>query len=247
MASEAKMPDAPHPHRNLTADLISRLTDEIVAGNLPPRTRLPTEHALMRAYGVSRTVVREAIAALRAEGLVETRQGAGAFVAADPRKRPFRIDPAGLQSIDQVLEVMELRICVEVEAAGLAAQRRGEEDVARLREASDAFAKAIATGDEAIDADFNFHAAIGAATGNPNFSSFLSFLGRLIIPRRSVQVGQTDASGRVLYMERVHHEHEVIAKAIVDGDVTSARRAMRVHLRNGRDRYRRAAEEARAG
>ena len=76
----------------------------------------------MARMGVSRTVVREAVAALRAEGLVITRQGAGAFVAADAGRMPFRIDPDGLGSIGDVLEVMELRLAIEVEGGG--ARRR---------------------------------------------------------------------------------------------------------------------------
>ena len=74
------------------------------------------------SLGVSRTVVREAVAVLRAEGLVETRQGVGAFVVRDVQRRPFRIDPDGLRSIGEVVQVMELRTGVEVEAAGIAAE-----------------------------------------------------------------------------------------------------------------------------
>jgi len=80
---------------------------------------------MVAAMGVSRTVVREAVAALRADGLVVTRQGAGAFVAPDAERRPFRLALDGLPSIGAVLEIMELRASVEVEAAGLAASRGG--------------------------------------------------------------------------------------------------------------------------
>src|SRR5512138_2792437 len=108
--------DAP---RRLTAELVARLTADITSGKLPPGARLPTEQEMIAATGVSRTVVREAVAALRAEGLVLTRQGVGAFVA-DHARRPFRIDPVKLHSLREVLEVMELRTGIEVEAAGLA-------------------------------------------------------------------------------------------------------------------------------
>src|SRR5690349_24856549 len=101
------------PQRNLTEEAVARLTEEIRKGRLAPGARLPTEQALMKAMGVSRTVVREAVAALRADGLVTTRQGAGAFVA-DASRLPFRIDPDGLSSIGDVLEVMELRLAGEV-------------------------------------------------------------------------------------------------------------------------------------
>jgi len=227
------------PQGNLTSALASRLSKEIVAGKLPPRTRLPTERALMETYGVSRTVVREAIAALRAEGLVETRQGSGAYVAADPLRRPFRIDPEGLQSIAQVLDVMELRLCVEVEAAELAAGRRSNADLGQMRRINRAMGKVIAGGDTAVDLDFDLHAAIGAATGNPYFSSFLDFIGRIIIPRRTVLIDEQAVEARIPYLDRIHKEHEAIIAAIADRDAAAAGQAMRAHLVSGRERYRR--------
>jgi GntR family transcriptional repressor for pyruvate dehydrogenase complex len=231
--------------RRLTSELIGRLTNDIVTGKAAPNTRLPTEHALMDTFGVSRTVVREAIAALRADGLVETRRGAGAFVTADLGRRPFRIDPNDLQTNQQILDVMELRICVEVEAAGLAARRRSSADVAKLRRICRQFAAAIDAGDEAMDLDFEFHAAIGAATGNPYFSSFLRFLGHMIIPRRRRYADRTVDPGLARYLRRLHREHEVIARAIAARDVAGARRAMRSHLKRGRERYRPARPGAR--
>jgi DNA-binding FadR family transcriptional regulator len=232
------------PPANLTGQLIRQLTQEIVAGKLAPRTRLPTEQELMRSYGVSRTVVREAIAALRAEGLVETRQGSGAFVAADATRRPFRIDPERLSSIGQVLDVMELRITVEVEAAGLAAARRSRGDLARLARINRAFASAVARGDQAVDLDYDFHTAIGVATGNPYFSSFLDFLGRLIIPRRSVHLDSDDPASVIRYLKSLRDEHAAIERAIADSNIAAARRAMRSHLRRGRERYLRMAAPA---
>ena len=107
--------------RKLSRRLFEQLADEIKSGRLAPGARLPTEHALTRAARVSRTVVREAVAALRAEGLVITRQGVGAFVSAEPTRAPFRIEPERMQSLGDVLAVMELRLGVEIESAGLAA------------------------------------------------------------------------------------------------------------------------------
>src|ERR1700758_4746384 len=97
------------PTRNLRHEIAERLAAEIVGGKFAPGARLPTEQEMVAAMGVSRTVVREAVAALRAEGLVMTRQGAGAFVAADVEPRPFRLALDGLPSIEEVLDVMELR------------------------------------------------------------------------------------------------------------------------------------------
>ncbi len=119
--------------RSLTYALIERLTAQITGGELKPGAQLPTEQELIAATGVSRTVVREAVAALRAEGLVVTRQGVGAFVADTPR-RPFRINGGELQSLRDVIEVMELRTGVEVEAAGLAAERASAADLRDIKD-----------------------------------------------------------------------------------------------------------------
>src|SRR5262245_51206989 len=109
--------------RKLSRGLFEQLAEQIKSGRLAPGARLPTEQALTRAARVSRTVVREAVAALRAEGLVITRQGVGAFVSAEPQRAPFRIEPERMQSLDDILSVMELRLGVEIESAGLAAER----------------------------------------------------------------------------------------------------------------------------
>ncbi|HVL73164.1 MAG TPA: FadR/GntR family transcriptional regulator [Beijerinckiaceae bacterium] len=228
------------PPRNRASELVERMTEAVLSGTLSPGTRLPTEMELVARFGVSRTVVREAFAVLRAEGLVEARQGSGMYVAADLRRRPFRIDPAGLQSIGEVMQVLELRITVETEAAGLAAARRGEADLARIGAALAAFETAIGRGESAIDEDYAFHCAVGDATGNRYFSSFLSFLGGLVIPRRSI-VAQVEPGERRRYLARVLSEHRAIGRAVEAGDPAAARAAMRVHLRRSYDRYRRLA------
>src|SRR5712671_3621415 len=132
--------------RRLTHELVERLTAEIVSGKLPPGARLPTEQEMIAATGVSRTVVREAVAALRAEGLVVTRQGAGAFVAEGVR-RPFRISADELRSLREVIEVMELRTGVEIESAGLAAERASADQLRAIERAFAAIEKAIAAGE----------------------------------------------------------------------------------------------------
>ena len=158
------------PARNLTEEVVARIAGEIRSGRLAPGARLPTEQELMAAMGVSRTVVREAVAALRAEGLVTTRQGSGAFVAADASRVPFRIDPDGLSSIGDVLDVMELRLAIEVEAAALAAERITPEQLAPIAQALRAIEAAIDRGEGAINEDFAFHRAIADAPGNPQFA-----------------------------------------------------------------------------
>ena len=98
--------DAP---RRLTAELVARLTADITSGKLAPGSRLPTEQEMIAATGVSRTVIREAVAALRADRLVITRQGVGAFVASQVR-RPFRVDFDEQSPFGEVLNVMLVTI-----------------------------------------------------------------------------------------------------------------------------------------
>ncbi|MGH8725454.1 MAG: FadR/GntR family transcriptional regulator, partial [Burkholderiales bacterium] len=128
--------------RKLSRRLFEQLAAQIRSGRFAPGARLPTEQALTRAARVSRTVVREAVAALRAEGLVVTRQGVGAFVSAEPQRAPFRIEPERMQSLDDILAVMELRLGVEIESAGLAAERASRAQVRAIGAALEAIEQA---------------------------------------------------------------------------------------------------------
>jgi GntR family transcriptional repressor for pyruvate dehydrogenase complex len=228
--------------RNLTGEVVERIAAEIRSGRLEPGARLPTEQALMAGMGVSRTVVREAVAALRAEGLVTTRQGSGAFVAADASRVPFRIDPDGLSSITDVLEVMELRLAIEVEAAALAAERITPEQLVPIANGLRAFEDAVARGEGAINEDFAFHLAIAAASRNPRFAELLEFLGRHVIPRQSVRVSLSSPGEQRRYLERIQAEHGRIYDAIAARQSADARKAMRTHLTRSLTRYRRLAE-----
>jgi GntR family transcriptional regulator, transcriptional repressor for pyruvate dehydrogenase complex len=232
------------PTRNLTEEIVDRIAGEIRSGRLEPGAKLPTEQKLMHAMGVSRTVVREAVAALRAEGLVTTRQGSGAFVAADARRSAFRIDPDGLSSISDVLNVMELRLAVEVESASLAAERAKNWQIAAIMQALADVDAAIASGDSAVKEDFAFHRAIAAATMNPQFGEFLAFLGQHVIPRHSIRTTLATPAEQHSYLARIQKEHRRIAEAIRNRDGTEARRAMRAHLAKSLERYRQLAERA---
>ena len=230
--------------RGLTAQLVARLTADITTGKLPPGSRLPTEQEMIAATGVSRTVIREAVAALRADGLVITRQGVGAFVA-DRVRRPFRVDFDENSPLREVLNVMELRTGVEVEAAGLSAERATPAQLKKIVERFQAIKAAIARGNNAVDEDFAFHCAIADGTGNPQFRRFLEYLGRFIIPRRTVW-GSTRPAARRTDLETFQREHKEILEAIKAGSPEEARAAMQRHLLNSRRRYERIAAEQNA-
>jgi DNA-binding FadR family transcriptional regulator len=221
--------------RRLTAELVERLTADIVSGKLLPGSQLPTEQEMISATGVSRTVVREAVAALKADRLVVTRQGVGAFVAAQVR-RPFRVDFDANSPLREVLNVMELRTGVEIEAAGLAAERASPAQVKKISDRYAAVQGAIDRGNHAVDQDFAFHCEIADATGNPQFRRFLEYLGRFIIPRRTVWGRSTPPALRS-QLDLFQQEHTQIVTAIREGAVAKARDAMQRHLVNSRARY----------
>jgi DNA-binding FadR family transcriptional regulator len=231
--------------RKLSRGLFEQLAEQIKSGRLAPGERLPTEQALTRAAKVSRTVVREAVAALRAEGLVITRQGVGAFVSAMPQQAPFRIDPERMQSIEEILNVMELRLGVEIESAGLAAERASKAQIRAIGAALDAIEHAAQSGESAVDEDLELHRAIAQATGNPEFERFLQFIGRHLIPRRIVTGLPESMGGQRAYLDLIQEEHRRIYEAIRAADPKAAREAMRRHLTRSLERYRRLAAERR--
>jgi DNA-binding FadR family transcriptional regulator len=228
--------------RGLTAELVARLTADITSGKLPPGSRLPTEQEMIAATGVSRTVVREAVAALRAERLVITRQGVGAFVAENVRL-PFRIDFNELSSLREVLDVMELRTGMEIEAAGLAAERATPAQIKAVAEQFEAIKQAVDRGETAVDEDFQFHCAIADATGNPQFRRFLEHLGTFVIPRQTVW-GQSAPVLSRTHLGIFQREHRLILEAIEGRAVQKARAAMRRHLFNSRKRHEKLASKA---
>jgi GntR family transcriptional regulator, transcriptional repressor for pyruvate dehydrogenase complex len=224
--------------KSLTAEVVDRLAGQIMSGKLPVGSKLPSEAEMMKGMGVSRTVVRGAVAALRARGLVITRQGAGAFVDRDISRQPYAIDPEGLGSLDSVLDILELRMAVESEAAAIASERATVAQIKAIGEAHRVFSRAITSGERGIKEDFAFHQAIATATQNSRFVEFLDFLGRLIIPRQSIRSFEGSMEGTRQYLLRIEKEHEAIFQAIGAHSPKKARDAMRGHLVKSRERYR---------
>lgn len=227
--------------RSLTSDLVQSLGDRIRDGKLAPGVKLPREAGLMTEFGVSRTVVREAISRLQAAGMVETRHGIGTFVIGLGDASIFRIAPEQLGTLHDVISVLELRIAVESECAALAASRRVDENLQAMRAALDAFAGAVAAGKDAAGPDFQFHLEIARATQNAHFAELMGTLGAMMIPRARLEVDVPLTPERREYLRRVNAEHESVYDAIERHDADAARASMRTHLSNSRERRRRAA------
>lgn len=224
-----------HRDGTLTRQVTDTLREGILAGNPSPGQKLPSEAQLIGAFNVSRTVIREALSALREEGLVEPRQGAGVFV----------LDPAGItgpalrgidpKRISSVVEGLELRTAIEVEAAYLAATRcsplQEEEIIRRYHDV----AACMKAGKSTVEADLALHFAIAEASNNRQFVDILKHLGLQMIPRAALDSeGMTSPET----FERLHEEHGRIVTAISNHDQLAAREAMRAHLAGSQKRYR---------
>ena len=223
------------PRQSLTSMLIEAVTERIQSGQYKRGDQLPTEKDMIEEFGVSRTVVREAIANMKASGLVSTRQGKGAFVL-DEGVRSFRISEENLSVVEEVLEALELRIAIESEAAALAARRGTPADLQRIAEACEAMDRAIGAGEATVDLDIAFHRAIAQATGNRHFLGLFNYLGEVLVPRARVPTHQYDATTLQDYLRRISGEHRQIVDAIAAGDSDAARAALRMHLGGSRDR-----------
>ncbi|WP_282605179.1 FadR/GntR family transcriptional regulator [Pelagibius sp. Alg239-R121] len=218
----------------LTRELIAKIED----GEYRPGEKIPTEQALSDSYQVSRTVVREAVAALRSDGQVISRQGAGVYVADVKRPKSFEINLSEAEKLQEVLSVLELRRGVEVEAVGLAASRRTDEDLVRLEACYAKVGEEIVKDDgDYVDADFHFHRAIAKATQNPYYIEFLSFLGPFIIPHLWIRHRFASAAQREKYAKKIQAEHWKILTTIQDQDPAAARSAMRRHVSNSIKEY----------
>ena len=233
---------APRRSRNLAETLVESVGDRIRSGQWAQGSKLPTEAAIMEEFGVSRTVVREAISRLQAAGLVATRHGIGTFVVGLGEGGAFRIGQERLQTLHDVIAVLELRIGVETEAAALAAQRRTDENLQALRRAMAAFEAAVEAGREAVGPDFQFHLEVARASQNHHFTDLMSTLGASIIPRARLGPEEPLSEERRTYLRRVNGEHQNVFDAIARQDPEAARAAMRTHLANSRERRRQAAE-----
>ncbi|MDV2987664.1 UNVERIFIED_CONTAM: FadR/GntR family transcriptional regulator [Methylobacteriaceae bacterium AG10] len=218
---------------SLVEDAI-RMIERSIRENLSVGERLPSEAEMSRQLQVSRPVVREALAFLRADGLVESRQGQGLFATAQSvlrmRVEDLRPDGAGL------LDLLEMRRALEAETARLAAARRTPADIERLRAALDAMAEADAAGRDGVAEDLAFHLAIAATSRNPLLIKMIHFWSALLQDTIAVIREADKADDRVLRTRQMRHA--AIFHHIEAGDAEAAHRAMIDHMSETLDRFR---------
>jgi GntR family transcriptional repressor for pyruvate dehydrogenase complex len=204
------------------------LLDMVISGGLNPGERLPPERELCGRLNVSRTVVREALNLLEARGLISIEHGRGAVVSGgntdavrDTLGVVLRVRPKALW------ELLEIRQILEVEIAGLAAERATEEDVSAMRVQLDRMLALIDAPEGYVDADVEFHALLARAARNGVLLTMLDPIVDLL--RASRRVSASRRPGSAL---RALGEHEEILRRVEAGDAEGARREMRSHLAN---------------
>lgn len=225
----------------LAQKMIDDLRLRIETGSLKEGDQLPTEPQLEQTYGVSRTVVREAIADLRSAGFVRPIQGKGVFVADPTGLQKLILTSVELRSIPETLELLEFRLATEGEAAAIAAYRRTAEQEAAIRTANRRMAQFIEEGLPTVEVDYEFHLAIATATNNRFYLNIQKQFGPRTIPRSQFPT-MPEISDKS-YLRRVHAEHCLIVDAITDQDPDAARQAMRDHIVASQRRYRALAEQ----
>lgn len=212
-----------HPH--LSEEVSAELERRIRSGEYGVGQQLPTGKALSETFEVSRAVVREAVARLKAEGLVETRRGSGAYVTGAPKALNFKVP--GVDSADMA-HIFELRALIEMTVTELAARRRSEDDLAAMGQCLAAMDDALANGDDGSQADDGFHNAIAAATGNPHVQRLVEFLGQHFSESR--RLAWDGASREAARPDEAQREHKLLYQAIAAGDPERARRLAHDHL-----------------
>jgi DNA-binding FadR family transcriptional regulator len=218
----------------LSETVANRLSEEILADGLRAGERLPTEREIGERFGVSRTVVREAIRTLGGRGLIEARPGRGLTVAEVPASTVtdsmnlFLRTSAGLIPYAKVHEV---RASIEVEVAGYAAARATHVGAAQLREIHERMGETIALGDNAAQLDVDFHRQLATLTRNELYVIMLDSIGDVLLEVRNATWREPSVVGLAYEL------HGAILAAVEARDPDAARNAMREHLDQGLTRW----------
>jgi GntR family transcriptional repressor for pyruvate dehydrogenase complex len=224
----------PLARTSLFEALADQIEELVLSGELEAGAKLPSEDSLGRQFGVSRPVVREALAKLRERDLVETVSGSGTFVKhpdvnhlTDAVVRHLRVAAGETESISKVYEA---RIAIESTTARLAAERRGDHDLEQIAALLEAMRTAGGDVERWTASDLGFHVAIARASHNPFLSTLLAPLVKVIehVIAESFRSKQAVRAGL--------GAHERILERIQARDAAGAEQAMREHLADSQRR-----------
>ena len=212
----------------LSAQVAQALETRISQGPYSPGTKLPSEARLCAEFGVSRTVMREAISGLKSRGMLNSSQGRGVYVSEGAHLAPLALDPKAAVSAEAVLKLLELRAGFEVQACVLAARRHTAIQLQRIREQLDTVAAAVRAGNDGIAQDHAFHCAICEATDNEHYLAIEHFLFQY--SRVGSRITRADNRRGVRYATQTDTEHARIYRAIAKRDESAAATAAQAHM-----------------
>lgn len=258
-SSEHDVPDVFTPVIPLENQRLSEAIAEYLAlavrnGEFPPGYPLPSERSLVKRFGVSRTVLREALILLQQAGIVYTRQGSGTVVISgggdplltpemDPAAPTFDAQRAPMATVnrhvmreefaiahggEELTWMFELRMSLEGEAAALGASRANKNDKQQLLKALHGLSDDGSGARSALAADFDFHLAIARMTGNRYFVNTLTKV--LHVLAQPLHLSRVRSSAEAGTAHAIWREHAAIYRHIIEHDPSAAREAMRKHL-----------------
>lgn len=224
----------PIRRETMSAEIARRLVDHLLSGTVAPGSRLPSERQLAEAFGVGRSAVREALAALSLIGLIEIRHGDGTYLKrTDSPLLPQVVEWGLLLGERHTNDLIEARQRIEVIVAGLAAERRSETDLAALEACLASMASQAERGSNTafVDADVEFHLVLAEAAGNSALRDILASIQSLL----RAWIGRVIAEG---HEQSSYEEHVPIVAAVRAQDPDAASAAMDAHLRSAASRLR---------
>jgi GntR family transcriptional regulator, transcriptional repressor for pyruvate dehydrogenase complex len=212
---------------NMPARIYSDILNRIIEGEYKEGERLPTEHMLAERFATSRPTVREALAQLRADGIIATRHGSGTTVMRRPDPDVRRFAP--LETLSDIRRCYEYRVVVEAGAASLAAQKADDADITAIRREWDNLQTIIETSGIGAKDDFAFHMAVARASKNSFFITALSGIQEQMV--FSMNLSRNLSLVKSIERQRiVQQEHLEVLEAIQARDAVRASEAMREHL-----------------
>ena len=220
----------------VAAEIARALLDYIFSGQIEPGGKLPSERQLAEQFGTGRSVVREALKSLGLLGIVDFRQGDGTYLRGpDSEILPRVIEWGLLLGERRTLDLVEARQHIEVVVAGLAAERRDQDDLKEMRRQLSAMQRAKGT-DAFVEADVAFHLSVAAASQNTVLSNMLTSISALLKVwiRRVIDAAEDSRPS--------YEEHVPILRAIEEKDPVAASKAMEAHMHGAAARLRGALE-----
>lgn len=221
--------------KKVSEQVLEQLIKMIKEKTFPPNEPLPSEKQLSELFGVSRVPVREALSVLSASGVIESRQGGRSYVKEINLSNMFDPITFDVISYDQIFELLEMRIIIETDAAGLAAVRRTKDDLEKIKMALNQFYETVENEDIIGDqADVQFHQEIMKAAHNSFLIQVMENIDELY--RKVIAYSLSKNVGWYEKRIQVYKEHERIYDAIKKKDAQAASEAMKRHLYNLREK-----------